>query len=610
MAAAGYEDAPTSNNPNLSAIKARRIQEIDRFLANMNYLIGSSVDMNNAAQAQSVIQNIQRWATVNLEWYHKLYDLFFLSGREAAEEVQFTFLNPVREALETLQRLNLDAQLRGNPTFIQDQIQIIVNTTRQYRQRLNEPEQQIWFDIIEDPPDIDAIEATPDNAKPLFTLLASAFLYEKIQRDAMGARSIIKHLNLLRNYAEIPFNTRIGLINELLADPEFSQGNITADVLELLRGYQIRSRLARRQKKDGTPVDWLADVSVEESLEPANSAKVFLFQLAERQGGCVEDGQVPLVNTSYTQDGATFNYCGHAVGSVSVPFDSSEDVISASCLEYDFPHKPFNDVLLYFQAYCTLTYTRKKASAAGSSAAGGEETVVVRANPKERIKLIREALIASKTRTREGKQANSSVLEFCEAGDRRSAVLRLARLLRHLEFLCVSKKPGSLFHVEYMHHIFEEVFPIMKTRDGVLWRHNDGAKAWVDVDDGYASGEGGGGGMSKHFASASSSDAPFVAQTSSSSSAPASSANLDSDPDDPPLVAEFDPPPQEAAAASAAAPARKQKKRRKGKVKKQGGGKRTRKRKRKRKKTRRKSHKRKRTRRKRNRKKRTRRRRK
>ena len=93
MAAAGYEDAPTSNNPNLSAIKARRIQEIDRFLANMNYLIGSSVDMNNAAQAQSVIQNIQRWATVNLEWYHKLYDLFFLSGREAAEEVQFTFLN-------------------------------------------------------------------------------------------------------------------------------------------------------------------------------------------------------------------------------------------------------------------------------------------------------------------------------------------------------------------------------------------------------------------------------------------------------------------------------------------------------------------------------------
>jgi hypothetical protein len=599
MAAASYEDASTSNNPNLSAIKARRIQEIDRFLANINYLISSPADMNNAAQAQSVIQNIKRWATVNLKWYHKLYDLFFLTGRESAEEVQFNFLNPVREALERLQNMDLDAQLRENPSFIQDQIQIIVDTTRQYRQRLNEPDQQIWFDIIEDPPDIDVIEATPDNAKPLFTLLASAFLYEKIQRDAFGARSIIKHLNLLRNYAEIPFNTRIGFINELLADHEFSQGNITADVLELLRGYQIRSRLNRRQKKDGTPVDWLADVSVEESLEPANSAKVFLFQLAERQGGCVEDGQVPLVNTSYTEDGATFNYCGHAADSVSVPFDSSEDVIRASCLEYDFPHKPFNDVLLYFQAYCTLTYTRKKASAASSSAAGGEETVVVRANPKERIKLISEALIASKTRTREGKRANSSVLEFCEESDRRSAVLRLARLLRHLEFLCVSEKPGSLFHIEYMHHIFEEVFPIMKTQGGVLWRHSGGANAWVDDSAGDGGGGGDGDGMSKHSAY---SDAPFAVP-------PAPSANLDSDPDDPPLLNEFPPGVEESAAAPAAASSKKNKKAKKNKkVKKQGGGKRTRKRKRNRKKTRRKSHKRKRTRRKRNRKKRTRRR--
>ena len=188
MAAASYEDASTSNNPNLSAIKARRIQEIDRFLANINYLISSPADMNNAAQAQSVIQNIKRWATVNLKWYHKLYDLFFLTGRESAEEVQFNFLNPVREALERLQNMDLDAQLRENPSFIQDQIQIIVDTTRQYRQRLNEPDQQIWFDIIEDPPDIDVIEATPDNAKPLFTVHQEAC--RNLHRDILQIKTL------------------------------------------------------------------------------------------------------------------------------------------------------------------------------------------------------------------------------------------------------------------------------------------------------------------------------------------------------------------------------------------------------------------------------------
>ena len=424
-------------NPTVSQVKARAIQEIHEFLTNMNSLIGDQAAMNAANRNATVVQNINRWATAHLAWWQRLYDLFIPSSMEEVSEVQLMYLTPLRNHLQNI------AQITRNPngtvnnySALQNELNEIVRITSGYREIVGDDPRAIWFDIIEESPEIENIQGLPPAQTPLYHLLTNLFMIEGTARSAVTARSMIANANMLRSYFEIPLRTRLEVINELLRNPGFAQGQVDADALELIRGYQFRGRLARRQDRQGRPVNWRAAVDEMPELAAANVG----LRAIRALGDCPYAFGMNLVNTSYTGQGSSFNYCGFSLNNPqgSVAFAASEAEKRAGCTVYDFDHQPLNDVLLYIQAYCTLHSN------------GGRLT---RISPGQSLA----------NRTESIKRAFDEITQLCNAPNADAARNRLARFIRQMQYLAISQTPGNLFHRDYMRHVFSEVFPIMKT---------------------------------------------------------------------------------------------------------------------------------------------------
>jgi hypothetical protein len=446
----------------LSSIKAKRLAELDKFLKKLNTLIIANQDIQNAENAQQIVFNINRWATENLTIFQKFIDMFATNGLQSLDdEVVGLYLTPVNEALKNLFKYTSDAlQAQQNHVKILEEIAHIIEITATYHEWMDTDPDRIWYDIIEDPPE--HVQSQLNDAaldtKPIYNLLGNMFAIATIKQRAETSKSLIMHLNWMKDYYEIPPRIRMDIINEILADDSFGHGEISGKVLELIRGYQFRSRLLRREDTHGNTVDWMASVNKQGDLDAAVVAKEYIKELAS----CI--GQ-DMVNTSYTNHGQSFNYCAHATnsGTGSIQFGATKDVRRAGCTTFTFNHRPLNDVLLYFQSWCTLEYKRGDGIYAADTA-----NRLAKLNSYFYAAL--NVPITNDAKRKAEGFGGPGIIPLCNNGQIDEAKAALGRLIRMLAYTCPeSPNPDNLFHRDYMHHVFEEVFPFMSMGEGGGW---------------------------------------------------------------------------------------------------------------------------------------------
>ena len=486
-------------NPAVSQMQAERISQLNAFIDQINSLLISARAVDQAEQRFNIATNIVRWGREQLSWWQKIYDFFAVSRIDylddkvldtvsrIMEQLQQIMMvldvsvvvgpppaaadpaydNAVRDAIQ--QRLNSGAYVT-----IQNCIDTILKISGEYLiMDMGYTPDAVWGSASAVAPQtvIDEFNAAKDHPNispqqlrrlfPIYMMLEDVFMVEHQKREAGAARSVIASLNHMKNYEEIPFPTRMGIIVEILADQEFAQGLNSHRVLEMIRNYQFNTRLSRSTDMNGNPVDnWAKAVQ-----NPELKSGVEVLTLMRDLDHTCQAITCPQTGTPIILPGA-FN---------ADQLMTMVDLNGTQC-------RPANDVLLYFSAWCKMARTKD-----GRITEVNEERRMAHLK-KKFLAVIATAVYPQNARKSHG-YGGPGIIVLFQNNRVEEGIQALGRLVRMLSYGCPeSMQEGNLFHRGYMRLIFEHVFPVLQERPELLGLGGDG-------------GDGGGGGKKEDDAS-------------------------------------------------------------------------------------------------------------